>query len=137
MIRSATGTLVGFAILRVVFGLFERWSPAAVATPRRSNRPLRTDLLYWMFTPNQLAAAAGSGHPRGLRERSSHVVPVQHGVEDHVELGVVLPAVDRVVREEDHAPFPAVAARHLDGKRAVRNLVRAPHQAAGHVGVAP
>src|SRR5260221_6816075 len=127
MIRRVTGTLVGFAILRVVFGLLEWWSPAAVPTPRRSNRALRTDLLHWMFTPNQLAAAAGSDHPRGLRGRGAHVVPVHHGVEDHVELRVVLPAVDRVVRVEDHAPFTAVAARHFDGKDAVRNLVHVPH----------
>jgi sterol desaturase/sphingolipid hydroxylase (fatty acid hydroxylase superfamily) len=51
MIRSAIGLIVGFAILCLVFGLFERWRPAAVPASRRSTRALRTDLLYWIFTP--------------------------------------------------------------------------------------
>src|SRR5258706_13655941 len=51
MVRSVIGMAVGFAILSVVFGALEHWSPAAVPIPRRSNRVLRTDLLYWIFTP--------------------------------------------------------------------------------------
>ena len=51
MIRSVLGVAVGFGILSVVFGLLEYWSPAAAPAPRRSNRALITDLLYWIFTP--------------------------------------------------------------------------------------
>jgi sterol desaturase/sphingolipid hydroxylase (fatty acid hydroxylase superfamily) len=51
MLRSVIGLIVGFTILSVVFGLLERWSPAAVPAPRRSSRVLRTDLFYWIFTP--------------------------------------------------------------------------------------
>jgi len=51
MVRSVIGVIVGFGILSVVFGILERWSPAAAPAPRRSSHALRTDLLYWMFTP--------------------------------------------------------------------------------------
>jgi hypothetical protein len=59
MIRSVVGVAVGFAILSVVFGALEHWSPAAVPTPRRSTRVLRTDLLYWIFTPVITRAMTG------------------------------------------------------------------------------
>jgi sterol desaturase/sphingolipid hydroxylase (fatty acid hydroxylase superfamily) len=51
MIRSVIGVIVGFGILSVVFGLLERLGQARPPAPRRSSRALRTDLLYWIFTP--------------------------------------------------------------------------------------
>src|SRR5512133_3519271 len=45
------------------------------------------------------------------------VVPVHDRVEDHVELRVVLPAVDRIVREEQHAALAVVGIRDVDRER--------------------
>ena len=58
---------------------------------------------------------------------SSHdVVPVDDRVEHHVELAVVLPAVDRVVREHDHAALAAVALRECPPRTRGRGSRRAP-----------
>src|SRR5207244_11256961 len=49
----------------------------------------------------------------GRRSRGGlapHIVPIEERVEHHVELAVVLPAIDRVVREQDDASLAAVAA---------------------------
>jgi hypothetical protein len=61
MIRSVFGAAVGFGILSVVFGVLEYWSPAAVPAPRRSNRALMTDLLYWIFTRGPVKTARYRG----------------------------------------------------------------------------
>src|SRR6266545_3952104 len=42
------------------------------------------------------------GGSSGARDRRE-VVPIQHGIEHHVEFAVVLPAVDWVVGEQHHA----------------------------------
>ena len=47
---SLIGTLIAFVLLALIFGLLERWRPAAVG--QRVLRPgYRTDLIYWLTTP--------------------------------------------------------------------------------------
>jgi sterol desaturase/sphingolipid hydroxylase (fatty acid hydroxylase superfamily) len=50
MLRSVVAFAVGFGVLAAVFGGIE-WAFAAAPRPRRTGRALRTDLLYWVFTP--------------------------------------------------------------------------------------
>jgi len=49
MMKSVVGFAVGFSVLAIVFGVLERgFGPARERRPRGA---LRTDLVYWVFTP--------------------------------------------------------------------------------------
>ncbi len=74
-------------------------------------------------------------HDRAGGDR--HVVPVQDRVEHHVELAVILPPVDGIVGEQEDPSPAAVAARDVNRKRPVADLVRALHQPAEDGVLAP
>src|SRR4029078_9641993 len=84
-------------------------------------------------SPRSRSAPARRRRPRRRGLAAAQVVPVHDAVEHHVELGVVLPAVDRVVGEEDDPSLAGVAARHLDGERTVGDLVGAENPDAQRV----
>src|SRR5919112_917903 len=83
-----------------------------------------------------LSAARSHRGSRGGGAGSAGVVPVHERVEHHIELAVVLPAIDRIVREHDDAPLAGIAARHVDREGAIADLVGAAHQPAQHGGAA-
>src|SRR5262249_39772656 len=56
---------------------------------------------------------------------SPDVVVMQDGVEEHSELAVVLPAVTRIGREQDHPP---IARWNVNYGRAIAGFADAAHQ---------
>src|SRR5262245_35675658 len=64
-----------------------------------------------------------------LRDCLRYVVPVHDGVEDQVELAMVLPAIDRVVREKNDAALTVVGCGNVDGKGSLLESVCSGHEA--------
>src|SRR5215470_1827730 len=69
-----------------------------------------------------------SGRRRLLLD-SLDVVVMQDGVEKHRELAVILPAVARIGRKKDHAPF---ARRNVNNGGTIAGFGDAAHQSAQH-----
>src|SRR5215475_11183604 len=68
-------------------------------------------------------------HGRGrLRRRGS--IPVHDRVEDHVELPMVLPTVNRIVGEHQDASVSVVRLGNVDGERTIAKIVTARHEPA-------
>jgi hypothetical protein len=65
------------------------------------------------------------------------IIPVHDRVEHHVELTVILPAIDRIVREDQHPPLPVEGIRNIHRERPLLDRIAADHEAAEYRGVAP
>ena len=122
------------------------WQPASSATMIRwmagaiaKNAPSGENTAAWHSLADfkiqrQPALLSGSDVSRLRRRRSGEVVVVHDGVEEHVELAVILPAIAGVAGEEDDRPL---FHRHIDDRGAVLDLCRTLHESAQHIGVAP
>ena len=69
---------------------------------------------------------------RRERRGGRNIVPVDHRVEHHVELAVVLPPVDGIVGEHEHPAMAVVGIGDVHGECAILYVIRADHQAAEH-----
>src|SRR5580765_4302588 len=99
---AASGAMYLRSDMRYPWCHRERSEGSAFRGPSRSFASLRMTVCT-TFSMTVCTTLSAKGLRRDLRRRLRHVVPVDDRVEHHVELAVVLPAVDRVVRKHDHA----------------------------------
>src|ERR1041385_7711972 len=108
-------------------------SNASRSTSRSSamERPPSSSFIASGFAAFRRARA----YRRCGRWRRGYVVPIDDRVEHQVELAVVLPAVNRVVREEQYPALPIEGIGDIDREGLALEIVRADHQSAQHRGV--